>query len=93
MATLPENSRDVTKTEAVNTIHPADKATTEEHEVAKPTTAEDHVDAGLDAYVQALQLEPEHLERLAKSVRRKLDFILLPLASFTITFPICQVFC
>jgi hypothetical protein len=41
----------------------------------------DHVDMGLDAYTQALRLDPEDLQRLAKQVLRKLDFILLPLAS------------
>ena len=63
-----------------NTIQPVDTSSTcMIDELVKPSTETDHVDTGLYAYTQALELDPDHLEQLAIRVRRKLDFILLPL--------------
>ena len=39
------------------------------------------VDIGLECYEQALAMDPEERQRIATKVRRKLDWILLPLVS------------
>lgn len=68
------------KHDSPSSIHVAEAASINiVDEAIKPQIDANHIDSGLDAYTQALELDPEHLERLAKRVRRKLDFILLPL--------------
>jgi hypothetical protein len=59
-----------------------DSTRIDELAISKIVIHADQVDAGLDIYIKALQLDAEHLQQLARSVRRKLDFILLPLVSF-----------
>ncbi|EXJ66729.1 uncharacterized protein A1O5_09924 [Cladophialophora psammophila CBS 110553] len=80
MASQTTGNRYLNKHDSPNSIHVADVASTSiVDEAIKPQVDANHIDTGLDAYTQALELDPEHLERLAKRVRRKLDFILLPL--------------
>ncbi|KIW92887.1 uncharacterized protein Z519_06736 [Cladophialophora bantiana CBS 173.52] len=65
MASQTTDNTYLDKHDSPNSIHVADAASTNiVDEAIKP---------------QALELDLEHLERLAKRVRRKLDFILLPL--------------
>lgn len=80
MALQTDGHRAVNKAETSNTIQVAHiESTNIVNEAVKPLADANYADAGFDAYVQALELDPEHLEQLAKGVRRKLDFILLPL--------------
>lgn len=50
---------------------------------SKPIHDTTHADSGLGVYAEALELDPEHLEQLAKKVLWKLDLILLPLVSLS----------
>jgi hypothetical protein len=71
-------TKDATK--AGDTVDVADRASTIDQEISKSAiVATDEADAGLELYSQALELDAEHLQRLARRVRWKLDFILLPL--------------
>ncbi|OQV08925.1 hypothetical protein CLAIMM_13132 [Cladophialophora immunda] len=80
MASQSTPNRYVDKHDSPDLIHVAEAASTNMvDEAIKPPVDTNHIDTGLEAYTQALELDPEHLERLAKRVRRKLDFILLPL--------------
>lgn len=67
------------KEEDSNNIQSVDTAPSIGEEPAKPLADRNHVDTGLDAYLQALELDPERLEQISKRVLRKLDFILLPM--------------
>lgn len=49
-------------------------------DIEKPVARHD-VDIGLESYEQALAMDPAERDRIAITVRRKLDFILLPLVS------------
>lgn len=80
MASHTTDNRDMDKHDSPSSIHTAETAGINNFDEAmKPQLDTNHIDTGLDAYTQALELDPEHLEQLAKRVRRKLDFILLPL--------------
>jgi hypothetical protein len=68
-----------TTSNSVDDVGAADQMSMDDQAVPKSTITTDQVDAGLDLYTQALELDAEHLQQLARSVRRKLDLILLPL--------------
>lgn len=56
---------------------------TVEQDVQEGQVYTEHYDVGLDFYKEALKRDPQELEILARRVKRKLDFILLPIMMTT----------
>lgn len=89
------------KDETSNTIDVLEAQSESTTGFTKVQTDGNHNDTGLDAYTQALELDPVHRDKVAKAVLRKLDFYLLPLVSnrilrfsqeVTHTLQMCAVF-